>query len=56
MANIKAHVNRLKSFEICCYRRMLRMSWACKVRHEQVYCKVGKTIDLYKTLQIKKLD
>ena len=51
----KLMCKRLKSFEIWCYRRMLRISWTCKVRNEHVYCKVGNSADLYKSVQIKKL-
>ena len=51
----KLMCKRLKSFEIWCYWRMLRISWTCKVRNEQVYCRADSTINLYKTIQIKKL-
>ena len=34
---------------------MLRILWTCKVKNEQVCCKVGNSTDLYQIIQIKKL-
>ena len=34
---------------------MLRIPWTCQVRNEQVYCKDDNTIDLYETIEKKKL-
>ena len=46
---------KLESFEMWCFRRMLRISWVMKISNKEVLNRASKERDLMKTVQKRKL-
>ena len=46
---------KMESFEMWCYRRMLRISWKDRVRNEQVLLRMEKRPEIIKTIKVRKL-
>ncbi|KAL1446457.1 hypothetical protein WDU94_005636 [Cyamophila willieti] len=51
----KETLNRLESFEMWCYRRMLRISWIYHVTNETVLERMRKTTEIITTVKRRKL-
>uniref|UniRef100_A0A8D8VC16 Craniofacial development protein 2 n=1 Tax=Cacopsylla melanoneura TaxID=428564 RepID=A0A8D8VC16_9HEMI len=51
----KETLNRLESFEMWCYRRMLRISWIYHVTNETVLERMTKTTEIITTVKRRKL-
>ncbi|CAG9830510.1 unnamed protein product [Diabrotica balteata] len=49
------HINKLQSFEMWCYRRMLRIAWTQKKANTKVLREMGKECDIINTIKIRKL-
>lgn len=48
------NMNRLESFEIWCYRRMLRISWTDRLTNEEVLSLLNKDRELIRLIKIRK--
>lgn len=48
------HMNLLESFEMWCYRRILKIPWTARVTNEDVLKRIGKTRELLKAIKKRK--
>lgn len=49
------HINKLQSFEMWCYRRMLRISWIERKTNMEVLREMGKEYEVINTIKARKL-
>ncbi|CAG9837634.1 unnamed protein product [Diabrotica balteata] len=49
------YINKLQSFEMWCYRRMLRIAWTQKKTNTEVLQVMGKECEIINTIKIRKL-
>ena len=47
----EAERKRLKDFEMCCYRRMLKIKWTDRITDEEVLERIGERRSLWKSLK-----
>ena len=51
----KSHINKLKAFEMYCYRRILRLSWTQKVTNVEVRRRLNINEDIMQTIIRRKM-
>ena len=49
------HINKLQSFEMWCYRRMLKIAWTQKKTNTEVLREMGKECEMVNTIKMRKL-
>ena len=51
----KKDIQKLQSFEMWCYRRILNISWVDKVTNLEVLRRIGKNLEVIKTIKTRKM-
>ena len=51
----KAMESRIQAFEMCCFRRMQRISWRAKKPNENVLRQIGHNTELLKSIEMRQM-